>query len=254
MQAYQIHRGGRAGPGNMGQVVADVNSADIEAALNYRGYRIASEGPKEHIPVTPSVPSLTKGQAINVAIDEALPRLGVPHTTIAHPYHAPTEGTLIPDNTWYALVDWCAPVANGYLTGRYALPAWAQSHLAAGILRKDATQTIRGLGNLRGLSGGFGEWLNTNPWFLKSVGDTITNYGEYLTAKNVEAAIKANTAQQLTKADMTALVAALQAGGYVPTGKTGTVAEGAMMAAQPSWMMPALIGGGIFLAVMVMKK
>lgn len=246
MQAFKVLQGGPPALGYMGYVVADVNDDDIEAALKFRGYRIESEGPK-YVHVTPAVPSLTKGQAINVAVDEALVRLAIPHTTPGHPYAAPAEGTLIPDATWWALVHWCTDVANGYLTHVYALPAWAQKDLSAGLLKSKATMTI---GHLRG----FGDWLTENPWFVQSVGDTITNYGEHLTAQNVQAAIKANTAQQLTKDDAIALVAALQQGGYVPVGKGEEVAKGATLAAQPSWMMPALIGGGVLLAIMMMKK
>ena len=93
------------------------------------------------------------------------------------------------------------------------------------------TGALRGVA-LGGLSG-FTDWVKANPWFIESVGDTITNYGGYLTAKNVQDAIKANTEQSLSKDDALALVAALQQGGYVPAGKAGTVAQGASMAAGP---------------------
>jgi hypothetical protein len=110
---------------------------------------------------------------------------------------------------------------------------------------------LRGLGHLSG----FGDWLKENPWFVQSVGSTINNYGEWLTAQNVKDAIKENTDKALSKDDMVALVAALQQGGFVPEGKTGTVATGADMAAgMPSWVMPVALVGGVALLMMVMKK
>jgi hypothetical protein len=184
--------------------------------------------------------------AISVAVDEAITRLRLPRTA-SHPYRCPTRSCPISQSTWTSIVSWCVTVANGYLSKTYNLPSWAQSALNAGQLHGVA---LGGLGNL----GGFSDWLQENPWFVKSVGDGITNYGEHLTAKNVQDAIKANTAQALSKDDALALVAALQQGGYVPQGKTQTVAQGASMAASPSWLMPAMIGGGVLLVLLLMKK
>lgn len=241
MQAYQIHKGGAPGPGRLGQV-ASISATDVDSMLRQRGYLVEGAVP---ITPTPGV-TLTKTMAISVAIDEAVVRLGVPHTP-NHPYRCPTTQCFIEMGRYEAMVDWCVEVGNGYLGGIYALPAWARDALEMGTL-KGANRS--GLGHL----GGFGDWLNENPWFLQSVGDTITNYGEHLTAQNVQEAIKANTAQQLNKDDMVALVAALQQGGYVPAGQAETVAQGAMMAAQPSWLMPVLIGGGVLVAVMLLKR
>lgn len=238
MNPYEIYEGG---PSAMGQTQS-ISATDIDVALRERGYIVEGGVPIEP---TPGV-ILTKTMAISVAIDEAVERLAIPHTP-NHPYRCPVTQCFVEMGTYESMVDWCVTVSNGYLEGVYALPAWARDALSAGTLRG---LNRSGLGHL----GAFGDWLNDNPWFLQSVGDTITNYGEHLTAKNVEAAIKANTAQQLTKDDMVALVAALQQGGYVPTGKAETVAQGAMLAAQPSWLMPAMIGGGVLLVIMLLKK
>lgn len=248
MNAYDVLSGGRGQLGaSLGYTAdpADVSVADVEAALKFRGYKVASA-----VPAVSVTMSLTKGMAINVALDEALEKLNIPHTSPGRIFHAPYEGFVIQDSTWTTLVNWVVPVANGYLTGLYALPAWAQKDLSAGLLKAKAALNISGLSGLSG----FGDWISENPWFLQSVGDTIGNYGEHLTAQNVQAAIKANTAQQFSKDDATALVAALQSGGYIPAGKTATVAEGANMAAQPSWMLPALIGGGVLVAILMLKK
>lgn len=239
MGAYEVYRGGGLA---LGQATASVTSSDITSELASRGYAV-------HVPVVHHVPvvaQFTKSMAITVAIDEGISRLGISRTS-SHPYRCPTSSCPIPASTWASLVSWCVTVANGYLTGLYSLPTWAQSAHHAG--------TLHGAG-LSGMShlGGFGDWLNENPWFLKSVGDTVTNYGEYLTAKNIEDAIKANTDKQLTKDDALALIAALQQGGYVSPGQAGTVAKGAMMAAQPSWVVPAMVVGGAALLILVIMK
>ncbi len=145
------------------------------------------------------------------------------------------------------MINWCVNAANGYLAGTYSLPSWAKSMLHGGTLQGAA---LSGLGSL----GGFTDWMQENPWFVKTVGDGISNYGEYLTAKNVQDAIKANTDQMLTKADAMALLVKLQEGGFIPQGKTETVAKGASLATQPSWMMPAIIGGIALVVIMAIKK
>lgn len=241
MGAYKTYR--VAGQ-NLGQTAATVTQADITGELARRGYAVEVPEPVvHHVPV---VRTLTKSMAVNVALDEGIVRLSITHTP-SRPYRCPTGSCPVPKSRWDLLVTWCVTVANGYLTGIYGLPGWAQTQHQAGTL---TGIRLSGPGRLSG----FGDWIGENPWFLKSVGDSITNYGEHLTAKQVEAAIKANTDKQLTKDDAMALVAALQAGGYVAPGQTETIAKGATMAAQPSWLMPALIGGGVLLTVMLMKQ
>jgi len=244
MQAFQVVESRPSALG-LTSTPTQVNNWDIEDELGSRGY--VREATTPVVPKTPPGQILTKTMAISVSIDEALSRLSIPHTA-SHPYRCPSGTCPIESNTYQTMVDWCESVANGYLVGQYELPAWAQTALTAGTLKG---LNWSGLGHL----GGFGDWISDNPWFLQSVGDSITNYGEHLTAQNVQAAIKDNTAKQLTKDDALALVAALQQGGYVPAGKSQTVAEGANLAAgNPSWLMPAVIGGGVLLAMMLMKK
>jgi len=135
------------------------------------------------------------------------------------------------------------------MTGRYALPSWAASALQHGSLR-GAQGGLSGLGSL----GAFQDWLAENDWLVTAVGTGIQSYGQHLTAKNVQDAIKANTAGQFTKDDALALVAALQQKGMVSPGTGEAVAAGANAAASPAWMVPAMIGAGVLVLVLMMKK
>ena len=237
--ALQVLNGGAA---PLGQTHTAVTSRDVVTELNSRGYSVEVHVPVHHAPVAPQI---TKSIAIKAAVDEAISQAGIPRTS-THLYRCPlgSRGCPIPSSMWNNIISWCVPVANGYMTGQYTLPSWARSMMQSGTLHGVA------LGGL----GGFRDWVKDNPWFVQSVGDTITNYGEHLTAQNVRDAIKANTEQSLSKDDALALVTALQQGGYVPAGKTADVAAGANLAAQPSWMMPLLIGGGVLAVVLLMKK
>lgn len=250
MNAYAVLKGGAAPIGVL-STPTSVSVEDINDELGARGYyrEVA-------VPVVPGPQPgqiLTKTMAISVAIDEALAKLNISHTP-THPFRCPSGTCPIESATYQTMADWCESVANGYLGGQYALPGWAQAALNAGALRGLNGASLARLGGV-GPLGGFGDWLTENPWFLKSVGDSITNYGEYLTAQNVKAAIEANTAQRLTKDDALALVQALQAGGYVPAGKAATVSQGANLATGgATWVLPVAIGGGVLLALMMLKK
>ena len=94
------------------------------------------------------------------------------------------------------------------------------------------------------------------PLVVESVGDTISNYGEYLTSQQVKDAIEAAAPKgALTKDDIPALLAMLQEGGYIPAGKTAEVEKGASEAvAMPGWMMPAMLAGGAVLLFLVMRE
>lgn len=250
MNAYAVIQGGAAPVGVL-STPTSVSVEDINDELGARGYYREVKAPI--VPVTPPGQILTKTMAISVAIDEALAKLAIPHTA-THPFRCPSGTCPIESATYQTMADWCESVANGYLVGQYGLPGWAQTALNAGALRGLNGVSSGRLGGV-GPLGGFGDWLTENPWFLKSVGDSITNYGEHLTAQQVKAAIEANTAQQLTKDDALALVAALQAGGYVPAGKGETVVQGANLATGGApWVMPVAIGGGVLLALMLLKK
>ena len=145
------------------------------------------------------------------------------------------------------LVSYVVRYANRYLAGTYSLPSWARTALKAG--------TLRGLMGFSGL-GAIGDWLKENPWVVESIGDTISNIGEYLTSQQVKDAIEAAAPKgALTKEDIPALLSMLQEGGYIPSGKTAEVEKGAAEAvSMPGWMMPAMLAGGAVLLLLVMRK
>lgn len=244
----------RRGLGNLGQyhhavvhhtATVQVTAADIEREVASRGY-VIQEAVVHHPPavVTPTI-TLTKSMAIKIAVDEGINQLQVPHTT-THLYRCPTGTCPLIPNYYNLLISWSVTYANGLLTGRYTPRAWAQQMIHTGALR--------GIGR----GGHLGGWLQDNPWVIQSVGDVVKNYGEYLTAQNVQDAIKQveqNTKGTLSKDDIPALVAALTAGGYIDPKSQAAAAEGATAAASPSWMMPALvIGGGILFALLMGRK
>lgn len=251
MNGFTVIDGGRGGAAAaLGQTHYAVHTAhspvtedEVVTELTHRGYNVPE---RKWIP-PPHVTTLTKSMAMNVALDEGISRMDLPRTS-THYYRCPSgSGCGITQSKWDVLVQWVVQVSNGYLGRQYGLPGWAQGMLHQGTLHGVA---------LSGL-GGFGEWLQENTWLVESVGDTIGNYGEYLTAKNVQDAIKANTAavgKSFTKDDAMALVAALKQGGFVQAGQLDTVADGADKAASSQWTVPLMIGGGLLVLMMVMKK
>ena len=264
MKGFTVHQGGRSGASparayaagaqayaqTLGQTYhtapGNVTESDVINELTHRGYKVqVVHDPIHHAPVV--VPTLTKSMAISVAIDEGLRLMSLPRTS-THPYRCPTSGCGISQNNWTSLIQWCVKVANGYLTQLYGLPSWASSALHSGSLR--GTVGLSGLGNL----GAFQDWLQENDWLVTAVGGAIQNYGQHLTAKNVQDAIKESTAGQFTKDDALALVAALQQKGMITPGTGATVAAGANAAASPAWMIPVMIGAGVLVVVMMMKK
>ncbi len=256
MNGFTVVQGGASAARSVGSlgITTAVAESEVISELNSRGYLIET-----HVPIPIPEYELTKAMAISVAIDEGLGRMSIPHTA-SHPYRCPTSGGCeLSLYNWSNLVTWVAGVAGGYMAGGYSLPQWAGYMLAQRTLHTQAytassrQQGIHGVAGLGRLSG-FSDWLQTNPWFVQSVGDTIKNYGTYLTAQNVQDAIKANTDKSLSKDDALALIASLQQGGYIPAGKTGTVTQGATAAATPSWMVPLMIGGGVLAVVLLMKR
>ncbi len=242
--AFRVIDGGQPAAG-LGALGATVTTTDVIDELNHRGYEIQPHTVVvHHIPV---VPALNKSMAINVALDEAILGMGLPRTN-AHYFRNPTPKYRIPESTWNKLIPWVVTVANGYLTKTYGLPAWAQ-----GALQHGALHGVAGVSGLAGLAG-FQDWLQENSWFVTAVGTGIESYGQFLTAKNVQDAIKAQTDQSVSKDDTMALVAALQQGGYVAPGKAETVAKGASMAAGSNWLIPALVIGGIVGVVLLVRK
>jgi len=239
-QAFAVLRGGR----NLGQAADAVTEGDIIRELESRGYvqQVYHAAPIHH-----AAPVLTKHMAISVAVDEALLYdVGIPHTT-THPFRCPSGTCQVPESTWKVVINWCVGYANGLLSGKYALPAWAKTALAQGKLQGIY---LSGLGDIS-------TWMKENPWVIESVGDVLKNYGDYLTSKQVKEAIEANVPKgALTKDDIPTLVAMLQQGGFIPEGKTQEVAKGATEAASamPGWMMPVMIGAAAIIVLMLMKK
>lgn len=242
MNGFTVLAGGQGAASNLGQVhhAAPVVAQDVETELSRRGYQVQT---RPHVAHHVPTPTLTKARAVSVAVDEGIRQMGLPRGS-THPYRCPSRVCAIPQNQWTALINWCVSTANGYLSRRYSLPTWA---------RQGGLHGIAGLG-YAGRLGGFSDWMSENPQVVTMVGTVIAGYGEYLTAKNVQDAIKESTAKQLSKDDVLALVAKLRDNGYVPPGKTAVVAQGASMAARPSWMVPAMIGGAALLVVMLIKK
>ncbi len=249
MNAYQVVPGRRGedhrqlnGLGALAQAhTSPITTSEVESELRSRGYAIEAHPPP------PPKTTLSRSGAIKIAVDEALDRTGTPHTR-GHLYRAPRSGYPIPENTWLSIVTWVRVVAAGYLNRQYSVPSWATSMIHSG-----AIHGIAGLGHVSG-------WIQDNPWVLQSIGDAITNYGEFLTAKNVQDAIKAvekQTASNLKTSDIPALLQALQAQGYIGAEQSGTVASGAQQAAAGSTFgIPTnmLLLGGVVLGIILLTR
>lgn len=241
---FELMQSGAGLGQTLGQAHRTVVNAEVESELNSRGYAVKPVAAVVH----KVVPTLTRSMAISVACDRAIESYRLPKTA-GHPYRCPRlpQQCYMTQRAWNNLVNYAVRYANRYLAGTYRLPSWAQTALKAG--------TLRGVMGFAGL-GAIGDWLKENPWIVESIGDTISNYGEYLTSGQVKDAIEAAAPKgALTKADIPALLAMLQEGGYIPAGKTGEVEKGATAAvAMPGWMTPAMLAGGAVLLLLVMRK
>lgn len=222
-----------------------VTSTEVANELRNRGYEIqvAAHIPVPHIPVH-HVPALTKPRAISVAIDVAIGEYGVVHTA-SHPYRCPSlidTRCKLPEGTWNAVVSRAVNLANWYLSGVYGLPSWAG---LSGL--GDAYY-----GSLADL-GGFMDWIQENPEVLTMIGAAFAAAGTALTARRVQELLKANVPKDvLTKADLPAILAALQ--GQAGPGQGDALAKGARAATMPAWAIPAMIGGGVLVAILMLKK
>lgn len=223
----------------LGQVDA-ITQDDVIREFVDRGYYQAAPAPAVVV-----APGVTKADAIKAAVNQSIFAYELPHTAwlgVAEQYQCPQGdyGCPVPASWWPQMIEYTTMVANGILTGKYSMPDWSGVSLGA----------VSG----GGLSG-IGDWLAANPWIVSTVGAGISNYGAYLTAKNVEDELKkAIPSDLLRKEDLPALLAALQAGGAIPAGQAAVVAKGAEAATTPSWMMPALIAGGALVVFMLMKR
>jgi len=220
-------------------VHATVTQNDIIQELNNRGYKLQVVH-EVHEPV--HVFALSRAQAIMIAVDEGIEQANLPRA-YTHPYTCPSGTCEVAANVWNALIPWCVDIANGLLQGRYAMPAWFKEMMG-----------LHGLAGTYGL-GGFSDWLQENSWVVTAIGAALATYGQYLTAKEAREAIKQNVPKDLlTKENVAALVAELQNQGQIPAGKTDTVAQGAIQATSPSWLIPVMIGAGVLVVMMMMRK
>lgn len=213
-----------------------VTPSEVETEFKGRGYGVFVE--PEHIPIEYE---LTRGLAIKIAVDSAIEAFKLSRTSL-HFYRCPsTRGCQIKAGVWTGMMTWTAGVATGYMSGAYPLPAWAIPMVHAGV---------RGLGVAP-----LGGWIQDNPWFITAVAAALAIYGQYLTSQQVKEAIAQNSAPgDIKKEDIPYIMQQLAAQGAIPAGKEGTVEAGFREATTPSWLWPVAIGGGILVAVMLLKK
>lgn len=225
-----------------------VRASEIITELRSRGYVPGREIP----PIEHHEAVLTRSLAIAIAVDYSIDkfnekRAAIPHTR-SHFYRCPSGTCYIDAKIWSQLSDWAAMVATGYLNKQFGIPSWAQSFLHS---------SLRGLGSTGFALGGFGDWIQENPWFVTTIGNIFTSYGQYLTAKQVKDALEANVpSNYLKKEDMASILAALQQQGVIQPGQERAVGAGVKAAATatPTWMMPAMIGGLALGALLVLQK
>lgn len=216
-----------------------VTSTDVMNEFHSRGYAL-----QRHIPPPVEERPITKDFAIKVAVDYAIEGYRLPNNGV-HFYRCPSgSGCQIPESTWNSMITWTTTAANAYLQGA-PLPSWAATMWHSGAyLHGFAFAGVQ-------LSG----WLQDNPWFVTAIANVLETYGAYLTSKKVQETIEQNAPKGvLTKDDIPALIAALQAQGAVQPGQEAALEKGAQAAVTPSWIWPVAIGGGILAVLMLMKK
>ncbi len=228
-----------------------VTSLEIKSELNSRGYRI-----QEHIPVEEK--PLTREMAIKIAVDYSIDAFnirwrseGKPQIprTANHWYRCPSGVCYVAEDQWDYLSTWAAMVANGYLNKEYGIPDWAKPLIHSSL------SGLRGLGSTSFALGGFSDWIQENPWFVTTIGNLFTTYGQHLTAKQVSDALKASVpTNYLKKEDLASILAALQQQGVIQPGQEKAAAEGVKAATTPTWMMPAMIGGFALMGILLLQK
>lgn len=231
-----------------------ITNAEIVSELTGRGYSAA-----EHVPVEHEVlPVLTRSLSISIAVDVTIDQYNAQlrakgmsqiSRTSTHFYRCVSSCQIDP-GLWRGMLTWATMLANGYLSNQYTIPYWAVDFLPPGTTHGLA---LPGLGD-SGL-GGFADWAAEHPYVFAALGAVFAAYGQYLTAKQVENAIKENIPQDvLKKEDMAAIIAALQQSGVIPPGQEGTVAAGVKAATGPSWMWPVAIAGGIVVGALLLFR
>ncbi len=247
---------GLGGAMALGQAVDTVTIQEVKDYLADQGYEPYTPVVEPVVPTVPEVAYLSKWEAIAIATDMALEiqwyapeAYTIPHT----PGHRhvcpgyPGSTCQIPEAVWIDLLLWTQDAANGFLAGRYGLPNWYQQ-----ITGEDRRPP--GLTGLSGVSSLGSTWVEQNPWAVKIVGDAISTWGEFLTAKLVTEEIKkAIPTGALTKDDLPALIAALKAS--ADPEQADKIERGAEAALMPSWLLPALLaGGGVLVYLLLIKR
>ena len=225
------------GLGQLGQTHTAANTvspAEVESEFASRGYGLP------HVP-PPVGHALTRSLAIKIAVDTAIVTFSLPRTS-SHFYRCPTTGGCpVKSGVWSGMMTWTADVASGYLRGSYAVPSWALPMVHAGV---------SGLG-VAPVSG----WIQDNPWFITALAGILAAYGAYLTSQQVADAVKESAKPgTISKDDIPYIMQQLAAQGAIPPGKDATVEAGLLKATTPGWLWPVAIGGGLLVAVMLLKK
>lgn len=241
-----------SGLGELGAL--GVTHAEMESELESRGFSIKSRE-EPHPPVVHHEPwDLTKAGAIGIACDVAIAAYSLPHGS-RHPYRCGgSMSCQVDETTWEYVVDYGVKLADGYLTGNYRLPEWGFSQYIHHAYyqsggRKHREYSGIGFGALDG-------WIQDNPWVITAIIGVLQAYGEYLTAKQVEKTIKETIPpDMLTQGDLPALIAAITKG--MPPNQAGVISAGAtsaVMEKTPEWLIPVLVGGGVLMVIMMLKK
>lgn len=232
-------------PGGVGALGnGSISQNEIISELNNRGYTLqVTAEPVIHVPHVTF--TLSRAQAIMIAVDSAIEGYGLPRG-YTHPFVCPSSGCPVEPGTWNAMIPWAVDAANGLLDGRYGLPPWFK-------IMMDINDTA-GLGSAYGL-GGFSDWLTENALVVSAIGAALSFYGQYLTTRQAKEAIESSIPKNLlTKENMPALLKELERQGKIVPGTSDTLTAGANAAATPDWIWPVVIGAGVLVVFMMIKR
>lgn len=241
--------------GQVHHAAGDVTKEEVREALDRRGYKDVATRPVVHH--VPPAPTLTRQGAIRIGIDEAIDGLNrrgytIPTNTATHPRRCndPTGFCYLPSTTWSALVNYATGLANYYLAPGVSLPAWVlPEHMAGlyGYLGQDAIPIP--MPTLPGEEPGL---FQRNPWLSGMIGGIFTGLGSFFTAKMLADDLKKVLPTGLSDADKLELRQYMLS--LAPAGTENTVGAAVDAATTPSWLIPVMIGGVIFLILIMMMK
>ena len=233
-----------------------INDDEIIEELEGRGYSI--EEAVHHVPAPPVAPSLTRAGAKRIGVDTAIDVLvnagyTIPHNN-AHPRICDKNyGCPLPKPTWDALVTTSRRYAEYYMQGG-TLPNWVQpEHMAGlygayGYLGQDIPFGPPAPAERPGL-------FDRHPWLLGMIGGIFTGLGSVFTAKMLAADLRKVLPEEgLSAQDKLELRQMMLS--LAPPGTESKVGDAVTQATgTPSWLIPVMIGGVIFLVlIMIMKK